>query len=427
MTPTTSVSNGLVSFNFSYDITGLSTFTTYHFQGAASNSLGAVFGADGSFTTAPRFVLLTTTPTNVTFTQLAWSADGSRMAADGNGLVYVSTNSGAAWTATGVPVSDMRGNESGWPFSSLACSADGAQILCVNTTLLYRSTNFGAVWSSNTTPVVFSGLAASADALKLAAIGVDGNLYASTNSGAAWSQTGAPNGNWIALASSADGSVVMASQEYEPHITAQYFYVYGTTNGGAQWEQLLATYSDVGTSAAISADGAKMYAGGEEFFESLTGGSGWTTVGGYPPYSAGSVACSASGAEIAITGAFTHIERISPDYGTNWFTANTAAPGNYLGNAYCTADGAKLALAGGGNIYIAQSVSFTPSLSISVATDTVILSWPLPVSNFILQQSADLMTWSTVTNAPQLNITNLQNQVALPLSPSQSFFRLREP
>ena len=50
-----------------------------------------------------------------------------------------------------------------------------------------------------------------------------------------------------------------------------------------------------------------------------------------------------------------------------------------------------------------------------------------PATNFLLQQSSDLVTWSTITNAPTLNITNLQERVALPLSASQTFYRLKTP
>jgi len=55
----------------------------------------------------------------------------------------------------------------------------------------------------------------------------------------------------------------------------------------------------------------------------------------------------------------------------------------------------------------------------------LVISWTAPTANFILQQSSDLANWSSVTNAPILNITNLQDQVILPISQSQSFYRLK--
>jgi hypothetical protein len=43
-----------------------------------------------------------------------------------------------------------------------------------------------------------------------------------------------------------------------------------------------------------------------------------------------------------------------------------------------------------------------------------------------LQQNPDLITtnWTDVTNTPVLNLTNLQNQVFLPLPAVNSFYRL---
>ncbi|MDD5141364.1 MAG: hypothetical protein PHY43_14030 [Verrucomicrobiales bacterium] len=44
-----------------------------------------------------------------------------------------------------------------------------------------------------------------------------------------------------------------------------------------------------------------------------------------------------------------------------------------------------------------------------------------------MQQSSDLTSWADVTNAPVLNLTNLQNEVLLSPSNSSSFYRLKTP
>jgi len=51
----------------------------------------------------------------------------------------------------------------------------------------------------------------------------------------------------------------------------------------------------------------------------------------------------------------------------------------------------------------------------------------VPSANFVLQQNTDLsMTnWTDVTNAPVLNLTNLQNQVTQPVPDGNSFYRLK--
>jgi hypothetical protein len=55
------------------------------------------------------------------------------------------------------------------------------------------------------------------------------------------------------------------------------------------------------------------------------------------------------------------------------------------------------------------------------------MSWIVPSTNFVLQQSFDLTTanWVTLTNAPVFDPASLQNQVTLLSSNApQSFFRL---
>jgi hypothetical protein len=57
----------------------------------------------------------------------------------------------------------------------------------------------------------------------------------------------------------------------------------------------------------------------------------------------------------------------------------------------------------------------------------LLLSWIIPSQSFVPQQTADLITpnWTDVTNTPVLNLTNLQNQVVVPLLMSNQFFRLK--
>jgi len=54
-------------------------------------------------------------------------------------------------------------------------------------------------------------------------------------------------------------------------------------------------------------------------------------------------------------------------------------------------------------------------------------SWLIPSTNFVLQQNLDLTAtnWTDITNTHVLNLTNLQNQIFLPLPASNSFYRLK--
>jgi hypothetical protein len=66
-------------------------------------------------------------------------------------------------------------------------------------------------------------------------------------------------------------------------------------------------------------------------------------------------------------------------------------------------------------------------MNITPANGSFKLSWLIPSTNFVMQQSSDLSSWSDVTNAPVLNLTNLQNEIILPPTNSSSFFRLKTP
>jgi hypothetical protein len=55
------------------------------------------------------------------------------------------------------------------------------------------------------------------------------------------------------------------------------------------------------------------------------------------------------------------------------------------------------------------------------------VSWIIPSTNFVLQQSSDLASWTDVTNPPVLNLTNLQNEVVLSPTGSSGFYRLKTP
>ena len=51
----------------------------------------------------------------------------------------------------------------------------------------------------------------------------------------------------------------------------------------------------------------------------------------------------------------------------------------------------------------------------------------MPSTNFVMQQSSDLLNWADMTNQPVLNLTNLQDEVILPPPGSDVFYRLKSP
>ena len=54
----------------------------------------------------------------------------------------------------------------------------------------------------------------------------------------------------------------------------------------------------------------------------------------------------------------------------------------------------------------------------------------MPSANIVLQQNFDLATtnWTTISNTPVLNLTNLENQVTIPMPDSgMAYYRLAAP
>lgn len=93
-------------------------------------------------------------------------------------------------------------------------------------------------------------------------------------------------------------------------------------------------------------------------------------------------------------------------------------------------DGTKLvATIYGGHIYTLHLSLFTlsPELQIKPLTGNAVVSWLVPSTKFVLQENPDLAStnWTDVTGSPSLNLTNLENEVSVSLSPGRNYYRLR--
>jgi len=77
-------------------------------------------------------------------------------------------------------------------------------------------------------------------------------------------------------------------------------------------------------------------------------------------------------------------------------------------------------------IYLSQTTP-SPQLNLTPSSTNLMLSWTIPSTNFVLQQSSDLISWADATNPPVPDLTNLSDQVTLPSSNSSGFFRLKTP
>jgi hypothetical protein len=68
-------------------------------------------------------------------------------------------------------------------------------------------------------------------------------------------------------------------------------------------------------------------------------------------------------------------------------------------------------------------------LNLAPSRSNLAFSWLGPSTNFVMQQSSDLgsASWTDVTNTPVLNLTNLQDEVTLPMPAGSGFYRLKTP
>ena len=204
------------------------------------------------------------------WTSVASSSDGAKLVAAAGDLlnidyVYTSVDSGATWTQTGT--------REGW--TSVASSADGTKLVAASEGGgIYTSVDSGATWTQTGTAQAWTSVASSADGTKLVAgftlptrtssgyLPAGGYLCTSADSGAAWTQTG-PDVGWMSVASSADGSKLVAAGAgafTDPDGISGYSddYLYMSTDSGVTWNQT--AIQDGWRAVASSADGTKLVA-----------------------------------------------------------------------------------------------------------------------------------------------------------------------
>jgi photosystem II stability/assembly factor-like uncharacterized protein len=374
------------------------------------------------------------------WTAIASSADGSKLVAynfeSGISGIYTSTNSGTTWTSNSTGVDNQQ-----W-LSSIASSADGTKLAAVDSPgLIYNSTNAGATWVSNSPPMEYwTSIASSADGTKLVAVASSNLIYTSTDSGVNWASNTAVMDiqPWHFVASSADGSK-LAIAAYEGMI-------YISTNAGTTWTSVVSVPNTNWEAITSSADGTKLAAIARSGLVYTSPDSGATWMSNNLPVGQWtSLASSADGSKLAAAACTRNTNSdeidsdgsiyISTNSGANW---TLSAPGNCWGFVASSADGSKLvALLGSGvidgsvtvpfgGIYASQSTP-TAQLTLVPSGSNLNVSWIIPSTNFVLQQSSDLASWTDVTNPPVLNLTNLQNEVILSPTGSSGFYRLKTP
>src|SRR5205814_872554 len=134
---------------------------------------------------------------------LACSADGRKLVAasggggDFAGRIYLSTDSGVTWAVATAPTTN---------WVSVACSADGNHLVALVGKVDLQCS--GSFYSPG------------------------GPIYISTNSGANWMPSSAPTTNWTSVASSADGTKLVAAAG---GLDGPAGAIYLSADGGRNW------------------------------------------------------------------------------------------------------------------------------------------------------------------------------------------------
>lgn len=353
--------------------------------------------------------------TNYQWGPIASSADGTKLAAIGypnssGGYIFLSTNSGATWATNSVL----------GEWGAIASSADGTKLAAVKGDSLYVSTDSGSTWVPTNAPGV-KLIVSSADGGKFLIIGTSGLLSVSTNAGATWFAGTNMTANWSSITCAANGSKMAAvlSVDGAP--------VYVSTNYGVTWNRAPFVIAQPNATLAATPDGSKlMMATVDAFYVSTNWGASWASTNQSPLF--GPVSCSANGSIVlSESGGIPNILYSSTNLGATW--ASNSVPSDLWTAAACSADGNKLFATARSSTQSPVSIwalqmAPSPQLNFSTSNTNLNFCWLVPSTNMVLEESPDLMNWTTITNASSLNYTNLDEQVTLPQGNGNGFFRL---
>ncbi len=179
-------------------------------------------------------------------------------------------------------------------------------------------------------------IASSADGTKLVAGTNNGYIYTSTDSGVNWTeQTNSGTHTWYGVASSSDGTKLVAG--------ASAGYIYTSTNSGANWTEQTNSGSRSWIGVASSSDGTKLVGivNGGYIYTSTDSGANWTQQTSSGSRSWNSVASSSDGTKLVagVDGGYIYT---STDSGANWTQQTSSGSRNWYSIA-SSSDGTKLA------------------------------------------------------------------------------------
>ncbi|NBU11450.1 MAG: hypothetical protein EBS84_20975, partial [Proteobacteria bacterium] len=238
-----------------------------------------------------------------------------------------------------------------------------------------------STWSPRESSRGWCAIASSADGSKLVALDSGGLIYTSTDFGVTWTpQAGAGARAWNAVASSADGTKLVA--------TANNGQIYTSTDSGTNW--VAHETNREWRCVASSADGSTLVAGVEngQLYTSTDSGQTWTARESGRIWLG--VACSADGTKMVAVAPYDRIYT-STDSGQTWTSHNGQKAWRTVASSV---DGTKLVAAEqGGQIY--------------TSTDSG-LTWTARASNrgwYFLASSADGTKLSAVADNDKIYVS----------------------
>jgi photosystem II stability/assembly factor-like uncharacterized protein len=288
-------------------------------------------------------------------------------------------------------------------------------------------TNNGLTWNITSAPSYiqsWQSIASSSNGMNLVASGIGppshiGEIYTSTDSGNTWNFVTSPTVlQWNSVTCSADGTKLVAI----PYTNA----VYTSSNAGATWttNALPIPSSAYSWSVASSADGTKLVTGSiappiGSIFTSSNSGTTWVSNSS-PSGFWYSVAASSNGTILAAVGPT--IICTSTNFGQSWVSNNV--PSHTWVSVAMSADAGKMVVLGNdGYIYTAQLTP--PLLSASLSGANLTVAWPGSATNYQLQQSSTLSGNLWTASTYLVTLSNGQNQIVVPATNHQTFFRLQ--
>ena len=391
--------------------------------------------------------------------EITHTTDDTRWIALSYPDILSSTNAGNTWIRHPAPTTNL---------TAIASSQDGNGWVAAawGSGTIYTSTNAGTVWLPGVVPpLAWTAVASSANGSNIVVIADDrwdwdgtanhlqsrGAIYGSMDSGMTWRLADAPTNNWRAVTCSAEGTqwIAVSGSSWDwvgrESRLVRPGEVYRSSDGGASWNPTTAPALEWST-AAFSADGKVLLAAGSPYldsnlnrevgqggiYRSLDLGATWALTTAPTNRWVSSLASSADGRQwLASVGYYI---LISTDSGATWRNADAPAAQGW-GSVVSSADGNfVLALSDEGSLASLHAPSPeppqppSPRLSVGLSGPDLDLSWLIPSTRFILQQTAALGSggWEDVSTPPTLDLTNLHHQVILSPSPGNRYFRLKQ-